>query len=215
MKTLLKKEFRLALHPAAVMFLALSAMVIIPNYPYYVVFFYTCLGVFFTCLNGRENQDIMYTVMLPVRKRDVVSARICLTVIMQILQAVVAVPFMLVRRGLPVGQNQVGMEANLAMLGIGFILMGIFNVVFYGIYYKTPVKVGKAFVTASAVMFVCIVAAEVLAHFPIVSEVLDSYEPQYFIYRAAVLTGGIIVYAALTAAAAARGRKDFEKYDLE
>ena len=50
MKELLKKEFTLALHPTGWLFLGLSAMVLIPNYPYYVIFFYTGLALFFTCL---------------------------------------------------------------------------------------------------------------------------------------------------------------------
>ena len=59
MKNLLRKELVLALHPTAPLFLALSAMLLIPNYPYLVAFFYTGLGVFFTCLNGRENDDVL------------------------------------------------------------------------------------------------------------------------------------------------------------
>ena len=51
MKALLQKELRLAMHPAALLFLALSALLIIPNYPYYVTFFYTTLGIFFYLLN--------------------------------------------------------------------------------------------------------------------------------------------------------------------
>ena len=58
MKSLLNKELRLAMHPAAWIFLALSALVLVPNYPYYITFFYTCLGIYFICLSGRENQDL-------------------------------------------------------------------------------------------------------------------------------------------------------------
>lgn len=56
MKELLKKEISLVLHPTNWLFLALSALVLVPNYPYYVTFFYTGLGIFFLCLSGRENQ---------------------------------------------------------------------------------------------------------------------------------------------------------------
>ena len=52
MKELLLKELKLAMHPAAIMFIALSALLIIPNYPYYVTYFYTSLGIFFICLSG-------------------------------------------------------------------------------------------------------------------------------------------------------------------
>ena len=60
MKQLLYKEWRLAMHPTALLFLGLSLMLLIPNYPYYVTFFYTTLGIFFICVNGRENRDITY-----------------------------------------------------------------------------------------------------------------------------------------------------------
>ena len=47
MKQLLYKEFRLVTHPLLPFFLLLSAMLLIPAYPFYVVFFYTTLGLFF------------------------------------------------------------------------------------------------------------------------------------------------------------------------
>jgi hypothetical protein len=46
MKNLLRKEIFLSLHPTAPIFLILSMMLMIPNYPYYVVFFYTGMAVF-------------------------------------------------------------------------------------------------------------------------------------------------------------------------
>ena len=46
MKNLMRKELLLAMHPASMLFLLLSAMLLIPNYPYYVICFYTCLGTF-------------------------------------------------------------------------------------------------------------------------------------------------------------------------
>ena len=64
MKNLMRKELLLAMHPASVLFLLLSAMLLIPNYPYYVICFYTCLGTFFICLTGRENRDIEFTAVL-------------------------------------------------------------------------------------------------------------------------------------------------------
>ena len=215
MKKLLYKELRLALHPASVAFIFLSAMLLIPNYPYYVAFFYTCLGIFFTCLTGRENHDILYTAMLPVKKRDVVTARILFAIILQVIQVIAAIPFMFIRRSMPVPPNQVGMEANLAMLGIAFVLMGLFNLVFFGIYCKTPKKVGKSFVTATIVMFVAMLIAEILAHFPYISTVLDSFDAAYLPQRAAVFIAGLLIYVLLCAAAICSGRRGFEKYDID
>ena len=68
---LLKKELRLCLHPTAPLFLLLCAMILIPNYPYTVSFFYMTLGVFFICLTGRETHDAAFTAALPVSRADV------------------------------------------------------------------------------------------------------------------------------------------------
>lgn len=48
-------------------------MLLIPGYPYFVAFIYTCLSVFFIFLQGRENRDILFTVSPPVSKRDIVK----------------------------------------------------------------------------------------------------------------------------------------------
>ena len=97
MKNLMRKELVLAMHPASVLFLLLSAMLLIPNYPYYVICFYTCLGTFFICLTGRENRDIEFTALLPVRKTDLVRARVFTVMLMQLAQLVIAVPFAVFR----------------------------------------------------------------------------------------------------------------------
>ena len=57
MKSLLYKEFRLVAHPMLYITLAFGAMFLIPAYPFYVIFFYGCLGLFFCFINGRENKD--------------------------------------------------------------------------------------------------------------------------------------------------------------
>ena len=61
---LLKKEFSLCLHPAALIMLPLAAIVLAPNYPYGIIFFYSTLGLFFICMGGRENQDVLFTMTL-------------------------------------------------------------------------------------------------------------------------------------------------------
>ena len=123
MKTLLYKEFRLASHPTTFLFPLLSAMLLIPNYPYYVVFFYTTLGIFFVCLSGRENHDIFYTMLLPVEKRSLVRARMLFAVCMEAVQLVLAVPFAVLRTHFAMPGNAAGMDlpANVAP----FILRGV------------------------------------------------------------------------------------------
>lgn len=149
MKNLMRKELLLAMHPASMLFLLLSAMLLIPNYPYYVICFYTCLGTFFICLTGRENRDIEFTALLPVRKTDLVRARVFTVMLMQLAQLVIAVPFAVFSSRVS-AENLVGMDANTAFFGFALVLYGVFNLVFFRNYYRAPGKVGKAFGWAAA-----------------------------------------------------------------
>ena len=69
---LLKKEWKLVMMPVPLLFLLLSALVLVPSYPYYVTFFYNALGIFLMLQAARENRDVYYMALLPVTKRDVV-----------------------------------------------------------------------------------------------------------------------------------------------
>ena len=130
MKLLMKKEWKLVVTPVPLLFLLLSALVLVPSYPYYVTFFYNALGIFLMLQAARENRDVYYMALLPVTKRDVVRARFSTVVTLQLLQIAACIPFMLLRRSYAQINNPVGIEANLAFLGFGFVLMGLFNLTF-------------------------------------------------------------------------------------
>lgn len=215
MRNLLLKEFKLAMHPTAIIFLSLSAMLMIPNYPYYVTFFYTGLAIFFTCLNGRENNDIFYTMLLPVRKKDIVKSRFLFVIILQLIQVLLAVPFAILRQSFNLPGNQVGMDANIAFFGLSFIMLGIFNLVFFNIYYKDVNKVGKAFGISSAAVFVYMTIAETCVHVvPFVRDYLDTKDTVYLSYKLIVLAAGIIIYVLLSFITYKKSVKNFEKLDL-
>lgn len=216
MKNLLYKEFKLASHPTTYIFLLLSAMLLIPNYPYIVTFFYTCLGVFFVCLTGRENHDIDYSVSLPVRKKDVVTARIFFIVIIELLQAAVAIPFAIIRSHYPAAMlvNQAGSAASFAMFGFAFVALGVFNIIFLTLYYKNPDKVGRSFFGAAAVVFVFIVLDVILSHVPALMPVLTTYGASYIGAKLGILFGGMAVYALLTFTAYKISVKSFVALDL-
>lgn len=215
MSALIRKELRLAMHPAAVSFLLLSALLLVPNYPYYVTFFYTALGVFFICMGGRENKDIEFSLLLPVGKRDVVFVRFFTVILLEVSQFLLAIPFAVIRSHLPVPPNAVGIEANIAFFGLSFLLLGVFHLVFFEIYYKNTQKVGKAFIWGSAAMFLFITAAETAVHaVPFCRDCLDTADPLFWKEKLAVLAIGILGYALLTLFAYRRAVGHFEKMDL-
>ena len=215
MRDLFYKELKLALHPTAYLFVFFGVMLVIPNYSYYVVFFYVSLGMFFICLSGRENRDIPFSVMLPVRKRDIVTARILLAVLIELLQLVISIPFALLRGRMPVGPNAAGLDANIALFGSALLLFGIFNLVFFTRYYKAPDKVGKAFLWSSLAEGIYVILAEACVHaIPWVKQVVDTPDPLHPGPKLIILGVGAAAFVVLTFLAWRRSMTSFEKLDL-
>ena len=215
MTRLLAKELRLALHPTNIIFLALSLLLLIPNYPYLITFFYTSLGIFFLCQNGRENKDIYYSLLLPLRKRDIVQARVLLIVLIELAQVLIAIPAALIRNALPLGSNMVGIDANLAFFGFAFIMMGLFNLVFITRYYHDVNKIGGPFVISCVVMFLFIIIIETACHvIPYFRMVFDTPDPLYLAPKLAVLLAGSVIFLLLTLLAYRRSAASFERLDL-
>lgn len=215
MKQLLYKEFRLAMHPAAFVFLALASMMLIPSYPLSVTFFYSCLGIFFICLNGRENHDILYTMLLPVQKRNLVKARFAMACILQLSQLLLCVPFLFLRRLYPPETNVVGMDPNLALLGFGLLIFGVFNLLFFRRYYRDPNKVGVPFLLGSVGVFLTIGVTEALPHaVPLVRDCLDTPMGLFPLEKLIFFAACAAVYCLLTFFSYRNSVKSFEKLDL-
>jgi hypothetical protein len=212
---MLYKEFRLAMHPTSIIFLSLSAMMLIPNYPYYMTFFYTTLAIFFTCLSGRENHDIFYSMTLPIRKRDIVKSRFFLVIILQLAQIITAIPFAMIRRTFSLPGNLVGMDANIAFFGLSFLMLGLFNLAFFTAYYKDTDKVGKSFLMGTIVVTLFIIIAEASVQVvPFIKNYLDTKDPEFLAYKAVVLAAGIVLYILLTLFSYHRSVRSFEALDL-
>lgn len=212
---LLYKEFKLALHPAAVLFLLLSSMMLIPNYPMYVLFFYNTLGIFFICLSGRENHDFAYSLSLPIRKRDAVRARIVFAVILQLTQCVLAVGFMFVRRAIGIGANEAGMDSNVAFFGLSFVMLAVFNYVFFIGYFSRPDKVGRVFARASIVTFIYIGIAEACAFaVPFFRDVIDTPDPENMGTKCIILAIGAVIYGLTSYVVYRISAKKFEALDM-
>lgn len=192
-----------------------SGMLIIPNYPYTVVFFYGLLGIFFTFLNGRENKDVYYCAVLPVTKRDQVRARAWLVVAVELAELVIAVPFaFLSARINPNGTNLAGIDANVALFGCVLLIYGVFNVVFLPVFYKTAIRAGRAFLLAVIPMTVLMVLVEALSHFPVVGPYLDATDAAGQVRQLPVLAVGLAAFALLSWLAYRKAAKNYERVDL-
>ena len=215
MKNLLYKELRLAIHPTMCIFLAMPLLMLAPNYPYYVVFMYTCLAIYFTFLIGREQNDIFYTAALPIKKTDVVKGRFATVILFELLSVLISVPFAVISAKVnPNGGNAAGIEPNLAFYGIALIMLGGFKIIFIPEFYRTARKLFCPTLFSAIFILAYIAAAETATqYYPSpVSEFLD--RAGIFPEHLPILAAGIIIYAVLTFLAYKISAKRFERVDL-
>lgn len=215
MNALIQKEWRLAMSPVPFFFLALSALVLIPSYPYYVTFFYTTLGIFLLFQASRENRDVYYMMLLPIRKRDMVLARFTTVAAIEWMQALACIPFALLRGRYSQLNNPVGIEANAAFFGLSFVLLGVFNITFLPMHYRSGYDLGKPFLISSVVQFLLIALFESLDHVvPYMKTVCESCAAADLVRQLPVLFGGLAVWAGLTYLAFRLSAARFERVDL-
>ena len=212
---LLKKELKLCLHPAAVILLATAALILVPGYPYAVSFFYTMLGLFFVAQGARENHDVTFTLTLPVDKRSVVNGRFLLTLTLELCSLAAAGLFVALRRVVNPAPNPAGIDANVALLGEGLFLFGVFNLIFYPAHFKDVSKIGLPFLAGSAVVFLLITAEIVLTYtLPYFRDVLDTPDPLNMGAKLVFDLACLVLFAGMTLGALALSRKRFEKQDI-
>lgn len=214
MRTLLYKQFRLVCHPMTPISCLFGVMVLIPNYPYTVIFFYVMLGLFFTFLNVREQKDLYYTALLPVAKRDAVWAGCAFVVVMELASLVVLGLCCALAAGLfPGKDNLVGLDGNAALLAAGFLLYAVFNGVFLPGFYRSGYKVGVSFLRAMVPTAVGMAALEVLPHVPGMVWLNDTTAAGN-LRQLPLLLGAAMIFAGMTVLTVGAAGKAYEKVDL-
>ena len=199
MNAMLKKEFTLSFFPLPYCFLLLSSLLLIPNYPYFITFFYTALGIMFLFQYNREQRDLDYMMTLPVTKEQMVSARFVQVVTIELLQAAVCIPFMLIRSLYAHLNNAIGFEANAALLGLGLVMLGLFNRIFLPGFYKNGRSIGLPFVKGCIMMALYMTAAEIsLRIVPYFARYCDSMAGQDVLMQIPLLAMGLLLYSLLT-----------------
>ena len=155
MKALLYKELKLAMHPICYVFIfTFPLMLLIPSYPIAVGFIYvlSCYPILFLGANkGQQSNDLLYTALLPVRKKDIVLARMMTVAIMQfVFMAMMACLFPLayvIRDNIKVSAEEAGklesltdagfgLDAFVSVLAFAIIGFALADIIFFPIYYK-------------------------------------------------------------------------------
>ena len=158
MKALLYKEFRLAMHPICYVFIfVFPAMILIPNYPIAIGFIYilSCYPILFLGANkGQQSNDLLFSTLLPIRKKDIVLARIITVSIIQFVFIILTTAYYplasliknsIVSSGGPANSAGIGLEGYVSVLGIVMIGFALADLTYFCIYYKN----GKSIVMST------------------------------------------------------------------
>ncbi len=217
MMKLLKKEMKLTASPLSYIFIAFALLAFVPGYPILVGSFFTCFGLFQSFQTAREANDVTYTVLLPVAKGDVVRAKYAFCIFIEFCYFALTAAATLVRMTalseMAVYRNNALMNANLVYLGFVLLILGLFNAVFVGGFFKTAYKFGKPFVIFIIAAFLIVGIGEILFHIPGLSA-LNAFGFTHIGLQMGVLAMGAILYALLTAISMKRAIRSFERIDL-
>ena len=149
------------MHPICYIFILLFPFtILIPSYPMGIGFIYvlTCYPILFLGANkGQQSNDLLYSTLLPVRKKDIVMARIITVILMQV--AFIAIMSALYPLARIINTNilqsaehpeeytvpGLGLDSYVLLLAIAIIGYAIADLVFFPIYYKK----GKSIVAST------------------------------------------------------------------
>jgi len=213
MKNLLYKEFKLAISPLFLLISLLGALVLIPMWPYFIAlmyfFFITVPNIFNI---SKAQNDIGFSVMLPVRKRDVVKSRILSIAAIELLHILVAVIFAIININMYSTENFL-LDPNIAFFGFALIMFAIFNIIFFPMFYKTAYKLGIPIFVALIFALIFITAVELLVQIvPAAAKAFDG--TKNMASQLPILAAGIVIFALANILAYKISAKRFEKIDL-
>ncbi len=217
MNALMKKEMRLSALLLTYLFIGFAFMTLLPGYPILCGAFFINLGLFQCFQSAREANDIVFSALLPVAKRDVVRGKYQFSVLIELcgfaLMAVLTLVRMTVLADAAVYRQNALMNANPFYLGCALVIFGVFNMIFIGGFFRTAYVIGKPFIAYIIVNFLLIGVAEALHHFPGL-DALNAFGFDHIGLQLITLLAGIIIYILLTLVSYNKSCENFDKIDL-
>ena len=217
MRNILLKEMKLSASILSYLFIAFGLMFFIPGYPILCGVFFVTLGIFQSFQSAREANDIVFSALLPIAKKDVVRGKyvfVCfIEVCSLILMALATIIRMTTLSDSLVYRSNALMNANPFALGAAFFIFGLFNWIFVSGFFKTAYKFGRPFVIYIIIGFLAIAVAEALHHFPGLSW-LNAFGTENIGQQLILLCAGIAAYLLMTVLSCKAACTSFEKIDL-
>ncbi len=217
MKLLLQKELKLAASPISYFFVLFAFMTLIPGYPILLGAFFICLGIFYSFQNAREANDILYTALLPIAKKDVVKCKFIFVVAIEgvgfLIMTILTLIRMTLLKNAEVYLNNALMNANLYFLAFVLLIFGAYNRIFLKNHFKTAYKIGSPFLSFVAVGMILVCLGESLHFFPRLGFInaTDFEKPLIQIFS---LLFGLVAFSLTTWLSLKKSIAYFEKVDL-
>lgn len=216
MKALLIKEARLSTPLLTYCFLVFSLLTFCPGYPILIGSFFTCLGIFQAYQLMVTNHDLLFSLLLPVGKKEVIKAKFIFASLMEmvafLLMAIITIIRMVfLNQSLVYRENQL-MAANYVFLAFTLLIFAEFNWYFLRGFFKTGYYLSKPFIYFSLAAFVTIALGETLHHLPGLAFLNLSRGPMGIQLTCFGLS--ILVYLLITFLAHQRAAISFEKLNL-
>ena len=217
MRDILRKEMKLSASVLSYLFILFGLMFFLPGYPVLCGAFFVCLGLYQSFQTAREANDMVFSALLPIAKRDVVKGKYLFVCLIEgcalLLMALAVIIRMTVFSQSVVYRSNALMNANFFALGVAFLIFGLFNWIFVCGFFKTAYKFGRPFVLFIIAAFLTIAAAEALHHVPGL-EALNAFGTEKIGMQLALLAGGVILYLLITILSCRRACMYFERIDL-
>ena len=213
MKALLYKEFKLIINPVFYLVALFSALILIPQWVYFVALLYFCFMAapnLFTL--SKTYKEVYFSATQPVSRRDIVKARVVSLVVLELMQMLVAAVCVVLKLTIWTTPNYLFMDGNLAFLGLSLIMFGLFNLIMLPMFYKTAYKILGAviFATVAAVAFAAGIELGIV-YWPF-THFLDGM--QTTAAHIGTLIVGILAFIGMNYAAYRISAARFEKIDL-
>lgn len=217
MRNILLKEMKLSASPLSFLFILFGLMFLIPGYPILCGAFFITFGIFQSFQSAREANDIVFSALLPIAKKDVVKGKYLFVCFIEawgaVLMTVAVIIRMTVLSEAVAYRNNALMNANLFALAMASVIFGLFNLIFVGGFFKTAYKFSRPFIFYIVAAFLSIGIGEALHHVPALAS-LNAFGSDHLLLQVITLGGGILIYALLTALSYRAACRLFERIDL-
>ncbi|MEJ8305149.1 ABC-2 transporter permease [Saccharibacillus sacchari] len=217
MYNLLLKEVRLGVNPFFfVLPLITGALMLVPGWLYFIVPLYFCMITIPNIFGGYKSQnDLMFTSMLPVNKKNVVQAKVLLIVLLEVLHVVTAMIYGKISLSLYPHLHYIFFKPTPGFWGLTLVMLALFNLFFISMYFKTAYKYGAATLVASTVAVLFAVEAEWLGiQNQFVSDLFKGSGSTDGLTHYSILFTGVLIFAAFTFIAYRIAYQRFKKVEV-